>query len=141
MVGNVPPDLLFVEADRGDKVSDAPDAAVNVYLPHELEPAFDPEARFDFECLHDGCNSDVRRYFDLDVYMIFVGIERMDVERRILLDYRVTGGLELFFDVLLQPFPSVASSPYEVILRLVCAVIQLPDSHGTSVPPPSAVCT
>jgi hypothetical protein len=114
---------LFVQADCRDKVSDAPYTAVDVYLAYKLKPLFDSDARFDLELLHDGRYGEVRGYFDLEVNMIVIGIEGVYIQRRILPYYSVTGGDELFFNVFFQPFLSVASSPDEVILNLICTVV------------------
>ena len=81
------------------------------------------DARFDLELLHDGRYGEVRGYFDLEVNMIVIGIEGVYIQRRILPYYSVTGGDELFFNVFFQPFLSVASSPDEVILNLICTVV------------------
>ena len=91
LVLNIALDTFFIQADTRDKVSDAPYAAVDVDVSYKLEALFDSLARFDFERLHDGRNGEVGWYFDLEMYMIFIGIQRMYVDRRILFDYRVAG--------------------------------------------------
>jgi hypothetical protein len=71
LVGYISLDTFIVEADRGNKVSHAPYAAVEIDVPHEFESLLDPDARFDLECLHGGSNGEVRWNLDLQVYVIF----------------------------------------------------------------------
>ena len=91
LVLDIPLDTCLIEADGGDKVSDAPYAAVEIDVPDEFEAFLDSDARFDLEGLHDGSNGEVRGYFNLEVDMVFIGVERVYVERRILFHYCIAG--------------------------------------------------
>ena len=122
----------FVEPNGGDKVPDAPDAAVEVHLPDEFEALFDSDARFDLEGLHDGSHRQVGWDLDLKVDMIIVHVGRVDVERRGLFDDGVTGGKKFTLYIVFEIFASVARTPDEVVLSLVDRVVETAGSHGTS---------
>lgn len=89
----------------------------------------------------DICHVDVRWYFDLDVYMILVGVQCLDPERRVFLHRGVETFPEFDENVGLQEFPSVLRTPYDMVLVLIRGVVQLTGPHGTSVSRPKVVYT
>ena len=70
--------------------------------------------------LSDGiCHCDVRRYLDLEVDMVLIGIHRFDLERWILFTGLVEAFLEFWQNIALEYFPSAPRSPDYVELVLV----------------------
>ncbi len=92
MVGDIALDHLFVQADGGDEIPHAPDAAVEIHLADEFEFLLEDLAGFGFQSLHDGGNGRVRGYFDLEVNMVIIGIKGGNEERGIFL----RGFVEIF---------------------------------------------
>ena len=134
-------DLCFVEPHGGRKVSDAPDAVLfQIDLSDEFELCTQVFAAGAFQ-LPDGiCHGNVRRYFNLEVYVVFIGVEAFDPERRIFLHRGIEDFLEFGEHVGFEELPSVLSAPDDVVLVLVCRVVEVLNPHETSVSPKRETC-
>ena len=64
--------------------------------------------------------------------MIFVCVQRLNPERRILLDRGVEAFLEFFQDVGFEKLSSGLGAPDDVVLVLVGGMIEMLNPHGTS---------
>ena len=72
--------------------------------------------------------------------MVFVGVECFDPERRIFLHRGKEDLFELLEHVLLQELSSVLSAPDDVVLVLICTVVEVLNPHETSVSPERETC-
>ena len=127
---NVLLDHLLIEPKGGGEISDAPNIAIEVHFSNKPELLLKLGAEIGLENLHHLGNSNMWRDLNLKVEMVFIDVERMDVERRIFLGDGVEGTDEGVFDIGLQELPSVFCTPDDVILVLVGAMVEALNSHA-----------
>ena len=134
LVCNITFNHLFIKSHSRDEIPHAPNAAVDIHITDEFELFLKVSTWFWFESLDDGSNGEVGWYFDLKMYMIFVCVKWMYVERGIFLGGCVEIFSQFLLRVFLDVFSSIPSSPYYVVFNLISDVIQASYSHDYSVP-------
>lgn len=127
---NVLLDHLFIQTESGGEISDAPNIAIDVHIANEAKVLLEMGAEIGLKNLHDLGNSNIWRNLYLQVQVIFIDIQGMDVKRRIFLCNRVTRSNEDILHVGFQKFAAVFCTPDNVILVLICTVIQALNSHA-----------
>ena len=64
--------------------------------------------------------------------MVFIGVYRLDEERRVFLARGVEAFFEGGFDIRLQPLPPVLGAPDDMVLQFVGAMVEGFCLHATS---------